>query len=94
MQIEITSPTAAAKWATVVWTVGMWLWQLIEAVAALSNDAYVGVGGASVITIESAHVVVLWFIVVVPLIAGTMYLKRQEAGAPTAESEDAAESSS
>ena len=94
MQIEIKSPAVAAKWATVLWTVAMWLWLLIEAIAALGNDDYSGVGRGSVVTIESAHVLVLWFLVVIPLIAGTVYLKKQEAGAPTAESEDAAESSS
>ena len=93
MQIEIKSPAVAAKWATVLWTVAMWLWLLIEAIGALGEEVYEG-SPFSAVAVESAQVLVLWFLVVIPLIAGTMYLKKQEAGAPTEESEDAVEPSS
>ena len=34
MQIDIESPAVAAKWLTVLWTVSMWAWLLIEAISA------------------------------------------------------------
>ncbi len=85
MQIDIESPAVAAKWLTVLWTVSMWAWLLIEAISALGSDAYAGSGKGLAVAVESGHVVVLWFLVMVPLVGAVVYLKKQEASAESAE---------
>ncbi len=94
MQIEIDSSAVAAKVVTVLWTAAMWVWMLIEAISALRSDEYGDEPTSLVVAVESSHVVVLWFLVFIPLVAGTIYLKKQEEDAPTAESSDSAGSPS